>query len=152
MVNYLTVQDILWIHLQLCKRVEPFDYAKLEDATFLQYGYGRSVNLEEQAAKFLHGFSRHMPFENGNEAVAFVGAMAFLGINGREFALGDADGAKWAKECFDSASQAAHDVKTRCQTTHDHHEVPVKEAIEMVIERFPKTIKGLLGAVAASSR
>jgi len=33
LVQYLTVQDMLWIHLQLAKRVEPFDYARVEEGT-----------------------------------------------------------------------------------------------------------------------
>jgi prophage maintenance system killer protein len=151
MVNYLTVQDILWTHLQLCKRVDPFDYARLEDAVYLQYGYGRSVNLDTQAAQFLYGFAEKAPFGSGDDAVAFVGALAFLRLNGRELVLSDKDGVKWANECFESATQAGHSIRTRVQPAHDHHESSVKAAIEAVIEHYPKTIAKLLAGSAVSA-
>ena len=42
-LHYLTIQDILWINLQVTKKVQHFNYARLEEGTFYQYGYGRST-------------------------------------------------------------------------------------------------------------
>ena len=52
-LQYLTVQDILWINLQVTKKVQHFNYARLEEATFYQYAYGDSNTLLPQAARFV---------------------------------------------------------------------------------------------------
>src|SRR5437868_2533377 len=83
-LHYLTVQDILWINLEITKQSLPFDYLRLEEAIFYQYAYGESSMLFPQAARFVRGFVKMHPFEAGNEATAFVGCLAFLKINGFE--------------------------------------------------------------------
>src|SRR5579862_1825312 len=81
-LDYLTVQDILWINLQITKKVKHFNFARLEEAVFYQYAYGESNTLFPQAARFVTGFVRMQPFEDGNDATAFVASLAFLKING----------------------------------------------------------------------
>lgn len=44
-LHYLTVQDVLWINLQATRKVQHFNYAKLEEATYCQYAYGESNTL-----------------------------------------------------------------------------------------------------------
>src|SRR3569832_347171 len=92
---YLTVQDILWINLQVTKKVHHFNYARLEEATFYQYAYGESNSLVPQAGRFIGGFLRMHPFEAGNEATAFVAGAAFLKINGKEINLPDEKAHAW---------------------------------------------------------
>lgn len=51
-MRYLTVQDMLWISLQVVGRPQKFQYAKLEEATFTQYIYGESQAPIEHAIRF----------------------------------------------------------------------------------------------------
>src|SRR5436309_1228008 len=88
-LKYLTIQDILWINLQLTKKVQHFNYARLEEATFYQYGYGASRDLPRQAGRFLAGFLKLHPLDAGNEATAFLGCVAFLLLNGRRINIED---------------------------------------------------------------
>jgi len=89
MVHYLTVQDVLWINLQLTKSQQDFDYATLEQCTYFQYGYGKNQDLAAQAASLLKGFSEQRPFERGSEATAFVAAATFLRINEKSLTIGE---------------------------------------------------------------
>ena len=59
-LNYLTVQDMLFLNLQITKSVQPFDYARLEEAVFYQYAPGQSTDLVAQGARFLVGFSKRL--------------------------------------------------------------------------------------------
>src|SRR5688500_6656775 len=90
-LRYLTVQDILWINVQVTRKVNRYDYARLEEATFYQYAYGDSEELVKQAQRFLRGFVKQKPFEAGNEPTAFVACMAFLQMNGSGIGLSDED-------------------------------------------------------------
>jgi len=82
-LHYLTVQDILWVHLQVTNKVQPYDFARLEEAVFYQYAYGESAELLPQASRFLSGFIRMHPFEAANEATALISCAAFLRLNGK---------------------------------------------------------------------
>ena len=82
-LHYLTIQDVLWVHLQVTNKVETYDYARLEEAVFYQYALGDSTGLLPQASRFLSGFGRMHPFEAGNEATAFLSCAAFLRLNGK---------------------------------------------------------------------
>src|SRR5260221_1581353 len=81
-MHYLTIQDVVWITLQVTKKVNTFDYARLEEAAFYQYAYGESNTLLRQAARFITGSIKMRPFTAGNEATALVSGLAFLEING----------------------------------------------------------------------
>lgn len=83
-LHYLTLQDMIWINLQVAKKTEPFDYASLEEATFHQYAYGDSLSLLSQAARFVVRFAGAKPFASGNEETALIACLAFLAINGQE--------------------------------------------------------------------
>ena len=94
-LNYLTVQDILWVNLQVTQKVQRFRYEELEEATFYQYGYGSRADLLAQAAKLIGGVPARAPFPEGNEATAFIALVSFLSINGRRCILQDEEGAEW---------------------------------------------------------
>lgn len=145
LVQYLTVQDMLWIHLQLAKRVEPFDYARMEDGTYYQYAYGKSVDIPAQAGRFLKGFAEKAPFETCNEATAFVAGLAFLRLNGYHVHIKDHEALSWYRGLC-SHAQPGEALRHRLEMDphHDDHEPAVRESVLAVIEEFPETIRELL--------
>ena len=106
----LTVQDVLWINLQVTGRVNHYSNARLEEATYYQFAYGDSQDLEAQAARLLAGFVRMHPFEAGNEATALGAALSFLRLNGKALTIGadaSTDAAlAWAVEAMKSPAAA----------------------------------------------
>jgi prophage maintenance system killer protein len=81
----LTLQDLIWLNLVASRRVNAFDYAKLEEAAFRQFGYGGRQDVVGQAASLLEGLIRLRPFAEDNESTALPACGAFLALNG--FAL-----------------------------------------------------------------
>ena len=81
-VQYLTVQDILWINLQVTGEVNTYEFMKLEEGTNYQYGYGGSHDVPAQAKSLLTGLIKNEPFSAGNDETAQVAYRAFLGLNG----------------------------------------------------------------------
>lgn len=136
-LHYLTVQDVLWINLQVTGKVNTFVYADLEEATFYQYGYGDSDELVSQAARFLKGFLSKKPLSVGNEPTAFLACATFLRQNGHHLTVPDAEGAAWFKKGGDLTSVAESDP-------HHHHE-RMKDAVTTVLRRYPATIQALGG-------
>lgn len=95
-VQYLTVQDILWLNLQVTKTTNAFNFATLEEATFYQYGYGGSANVLAQAARFLSGFTAKQPFAGkGDAATAFLGCAGFLYANGYDLEVPASEAKGW---------------------------------------------------------
>jgi prophage maintenance system killer protein len=94
-LHYLTIQDVLWVHLQVTNKVEAYDYARLEEAVFYQYALGDSTGLLPQASRFMTGFMRMHPFEAGNEATAFLSCAAFLRLNGAVLTVDGAAAPAW---------------------------------------------------------
>ncbi len=143
-LQYLTVQDILWINLQITKKVQHFSFAKLEEATFYQYAYGGSNSLLPPAARFLIGFARLRPFEAGNAGTAFVGCLAFLHINGATPILNDADSAAWLERLGSNAQSAAEFLgEVVSVDEHAHGEPDIRAAVREVLEGFPTTLVSL---------
>ena len=56
-----------------------------------QWAYRRKVDLPTLAAAYAFGLARNHPFRDGNKRVAFVTAVVFLELNGREFEADEAD-------------------------------------------------------------
>ena len=151
-LHYLTVQDLLWINLQVLNKVRGYQFARLEEATFYQYAYGESSNLLPQAARFFPGFVRLKPFEVGNEATTFVAGLAFLTINGQHLTLKDSEGVEW----FDHAVQTVLALKTiegiAQPDEHAHHSQQgpnIRAAIRAVIDAYPLTVAALVARSAA---
>lgn len=145
-LHYLTVQDILWANLQATRRVNHYQHARLEEATYYQYAYGESNSVVPQAARFLTGFVRMAPFDGGNAATAFIGALAFMVLNGRDLALADADAPAWLSGVLEKRTDAATalDTAAREPEGHAHHESDPRTAIRAVIDRYPQTLRELL--------
>lgn len=145
-LHTLTVQDMLWLNLTLTGRVHEFDYATLEEATFLQYGYGASTNLVGQAARFLAGFPGKAPFPAGNEACAFFGALAFLELNGKTLELGDEEATAWAQGVWASPGSASTAISAKLSPTEPehHHGIGAPQSLlTELIARYPKTAEAL---------
>lgn len=131
-LQYLTVQDVLWINLQVTGKPQSFSYADLEEATFYQYAYGDSMSLVPQAARFLSGFLKKKPFATGNEATAFVACLAFLKVNGYDFR--DEDGHLWFTS-VQSGTREPQDAieKHFYEAPRDHH-IEIRDAITEVLD------------------
>jgi len=147
-MHYLTVQDILWINLQITKKQQSFNYARLEEATFYQYAYGQSSSVLSQAARLLAGFSAKKPFANGSEATAFVATMAFLKLNGFDVHLSDESASHWVERASRDASAALQALTDITEEAGDHHGEPdVRDAVHEVIDAYPKTLALMSGRV-----
>lgn len=152
-LQYLTVQDVLWINLQVTGSPQKFAYADLEEAVYYQYGYGESKSLLPQAARLLTGFLKKKPFAAGNEATAFVGCLSFLLANGVALDLDDPVG--WFRGIENGtheglgAISAAHSKEVHLES-EDHHEmVPeVRTAVTAVLTRYAEAV-AKLGAITA---
>ena len=137
-LNYMTVQDILWINLQVTKKTNRFNYATLEEATYYQYAYGDSDEIVAQAARFLSGFLKLKPLAEGNEATAFVAYAAFLMLNGHELDVPDENGEAWFR-----AGSFAPPIK---DLEHGHsHSDAVRDVVLQVLRTYPKTAGALAG-------
>jgi len=119
-MRYLTVQDILWIHLQLGGTNDAYRYADLEEATFYQYAYGDSRSVQDQAARLLWGFTKKAPLATHSEEVARLATQAFLIANGftltAQLPSSASESLAAAKEAIHAASEPdphAHEVSVR---------------------------------------
>ena len=145
-LHYLTIQDVLWINLQVTKKVQHFNYARLEEAVFYQYAYGDSKTLFPQAARFITGFLKMRPFEAGNEATAAVSCLAFLLLNGYA-AKGDLRG--WTE-----GSITAESIEGMVEEDHSlgHAIVPdVRAAIRRVLDSHADAVAAVEGSPALKS-
>lgn len=130
-LHTLTVQDVLWINLQVTNKVQHYQFAKLEEAVFYQYAYGSSTGLVPQTNRFVSGFLRMHPFDAGNEGTAFVAAAAFLLLNGKELGVKIGDAAAW----IEGAKTKAVDVAPLLADAADSH-MDVRGAIQRVLNTY----------------
>ncbi|HWD41815.1 MAG TPA: hypothetical protein VG944_23445 [Fimbriimonas sp.] len=151
-LHYLTVQDILWINLQATQKVQHFDYAKLEEATFYQYAYGESSSLAPQAGRFLTGFLKMAPFKvASNEATAFIGCLTFLRINGAPVSLTDESALEWMDKVMTKQLSGVEAVKSIVGEAAGHHhdlKPDIKSNVRSVVDSFPKTLGALVSRSA----
>lgn len=148
-LNYLTVQDILWINLQVTKKVQHFNFARLEEATFYQYAYGESNSLISQSGRFITGFAKMHPLDAGNEATAFISFVAFLRMNGKTVNLAAADALTWFKSLGKSPAKEIENAVVDIPDYHAPLQPDVKAIIRGVLEDFATTIEGLSTVVRA---
>ena len=155
-LHYLTVQDMLSINLQVTKKVNSYQYATLEEATYYQYAYGDSDELLDQAARFLTGFMKKSPMSAGNEATAFVGCIAFLMLNGTSLAVDDAGALQMFRRAQSGSAKEA--LASAAHTDEHHHEgdshTRMRSLMIEITRAFPNTIAELAGqkiAIAADA-
>lgn len=89
-VNYVTLPDVLAMHVMLIKRYGGSDGVRdmgsLESAVARpQSGYYKDII--ESAAALFESIAINHPFIDGNKRVAFAATDAFLRINGYRFSL-----------------------------------------------------------------
>lgn len=121
----LTVPDFLWINLQIMKRPSQYNFARLEQGVFYQYGAGgHSQDVIGQAAKLLTRFADTKPFSDGNQACALAGCLGFLKLNGYSPVLDPAEAVAWANAQWQNPA-AARDAIAELVSGHE----PVVQAI-----------------------
>lgn len=150
-VEYLTVQDHLWINLQVAGKKSRFKFAALEEAVYYQYAYGRSTNVLAQAAKYATGFAKKAPFDTANLETGFVGLLTFLTLNGYQVKLADKDASAFFESLLASPLTAEQEI-SRVAKWHDDddHHVSVKEAAMAVMDRYSRTLTKLGELTAVS--
>ncbi|MDR3688817.1 MAG: hypothetical protein P4L46_05510 [Fimbriimonas sp.] len=144
-LHYLTVQDVLWINLQVTGRDHGFVYAKLEEATYYQYAYGDSNSLIPQAARFVRGFCRMQPLDSGSRPTAFIGLLTFLTINGMSVELTDANASPWFETISQDSTAIVEAIKSIAKpSSHEGHSEPdIRKTIRDLVDRFSKTLTRL---------
>ena len=136
-MRYLTVQDMLWINLQVTGQPQKFVYSALEEATFTQYVYGDTVSAAEHAVRFLTGWAKFQPFAEGNELTGYVAFLTFLKLNGLQ--LQNASGAwEWLPTV---KSDRAVAVSAILEGHDDHGDpTPVRAVILDVLSTLPSAV------------
>lgn len=153
-LHYLTVQDILWINLQVTKKVERFNYARLEEATFYQFAYGESKSLIPQAGRFLSGFLRMQPFESGNEATAFLSTLTFLLINGTELDLTGDAAYLWFEKVQSKKQDSTAAIEEMARIEEDEHHAltpDIRATVKSIMNMHNETIERLGRTAARAS-
>ena len=142
-MHYLTVQDILWIHLQIAKKPGKFGFAHLEEATSYQYAYGKSHDVLAQASQFVTGFVAKGPFDSANRAVAFATGVVFLELNGQHFNPKDKDLVGWLDRASNMATSKATIEESTVAALGGHHQES-RDVAKAVLDKYKSTIKKLL--------
>jgi prophage maintenance system killer protein len=145
-LHYLTVQDMLWVNLQVTKKVQHFNYARLEEATFYQYSYGDSSSLIPQAGRFLTGFLKLHPFDAGNESTALIACATFLNINGAMLKVADADAEAWLDKVMTKQISGLDAVTQSAEPDPHFHDVlkpDVRSSTNAVIEKYRTVVESL---------
>ncbi len=145
-MQYLTVQDILWINLHVTGAPQEFRFADLEEATYYQYGYGGSKSLIPQAANFLSGFLKKKPIAAGNEATAFIGCLSFLKVNGVSLKLDDP--LAWFRGIEDGTLETLDAIEKSHFEDHGDHHLEVSDAIEAIKLQYADVISKLSAVMA----
>lgn len=145
MIHYLTVQDVLWINNEVAKKVNSYKFAQLEEATFFQYGYGKSEDVIAQAGGFVEGFMKLRPFESGNKGTAFISALTFLVINGYEIELEPGEAGKWAKRLASKEVRGVDAVKQVIGAAKKPVELKpaIRTEVHKLMERYSAALEEL---------
>ncbi len=143
-VNVLTVQDHLFINLQVSKKQHNWNYARLEEAVFYQYGYGTSTDVLGQAARYANNFSRKAPFAAANVATGFVGLLSFLKINGYEFDLAPADAGQWWQILRNSGDATKGKLTEFAQVEEHSQHVEVSDVIQGILSTYSEAIAAMV--------
>lgn len=138
--EYLTVQDHLWINLQVTKSAPKWDYAKLEEACNFQYAYGTVTDLYDRAARYATGFAKNLPFAAGNEATAAVGLLTFLGVNGLELKESPANLSEWFLGLV-RAADVSGQLREETQKSAEHGHPTVEEVAKKVLSVYGAALR-----------
>lgn len=96
-IIFLTVDDLIEIHIQAINRYAPSESLLIRDKNLLESSVyapqhtfdGQYVyrSIVEMAAVLMQSLASNHPFENGNKRVAFGACSIFLRINGFQLTL-----------------------------------------------------------------
>lgn len=137
-VEYLTVQDVLWINLQVTRTVNDFAFAKLEESVYQQYSYGDSLDVPGQASRLLKSMIAHNSISKGNTATAAVAYLAFLELNGYKLPV-DAHGLQhWARTLARDGKSEATPQAYEC-----HHKPNLRQVVRSIVTRLGDSIAEL---------
>ncbi len=136
-MQYLTVQDMLWINLHLTKETNPFSFDMLEEATFCQYGYGGSQDVLGQAAKFLKGFIAKAPFAGkSDDTTAFIGAVAFLAMNGYDLDVPVGESKSWIERVKSGQVDVSLAISQLAKPSAGHDHPSAVNAMENAVAMY----------------
>ncbi len=142
--RYLTVQDLIWINTEIMGAPQPYNYDRLEEATYYQYSYRRSMDVPLQSARFLWGYLTYRPFAKGNLATALIGVLTFLEINGFEVHLPPDEAVQWL---LDVAQRRTHPLSAIRQiitpNISENRSLPVRDVAHHLIERYESALHTL---------
>lgn len=133
-LNYLTVQDVIWLNTQITGTPQAFDYARLEDGVFYQYGYGNSHDVPAQATRFVTGLAKKQAFAAGNRSTALAAALAFCAVNG--YGL-EGEAVAWAEQGTGQIVRIEED---------EHHYPTPADAAHEVLARYGDEIRSVYQA------
>ncbi|HLP00302.1 MAG TPA: hypothetical protein VK171_17015 [Fimbriimonas sp.] len=132
-MHTLTVQDVLWIHLQTAKRTVPFNFAKLEEAVNYQFSYGKRRDVVKQAKRMAKGIVALAPFQEGNNEAALVALVAVLEANGYHCAVSSKNAPAWLEGVL---SSNLDDVLEGVVKSDNHHELSVRDAAKAAVAKY----------------
>lgn len=139
-LQYLTAQDVLWIHQRIVGKALPFHYRKLEDAANRQFLYGEAKGPIVHALHFFKGFRSVKPFGEADDEAAFLSMVAFLKMNGKEFNLPDSEAKSWL-ERIQSGQINFDEALTKLAHESHSHGMTVREALESTALAYPSLIR-----------
>lgn len=143
-VHYLTVQDVIWINLQVSHKVNHFQFARLEEATFCQYASGGQPSFETQAARLISGLMRLHPFSAANDATALVACEAFLNLNGHELTINDDLAPQWIGAVIDGQNSAKEAMAGNTKAVEGEFIGDVRKPIQSALKKFECTVEQLV--------
>lgn len=139
-VHVLTVQDHLFINLQVSKKQHNWNFERLEEGVYYQYGYGKSVDVIGQAGRYATGFSRKSPFAGANVATGFVGLLTFLRMNGYSFELEPASAVTWWQQMRNAGENAKDRLAGFATFGADSHGEEIADLIQWVLTTYAEAI------------
>jgi len=147
-LRYLTLQDVLWINLQVSKKVHHFQAARLEEAVFCQYSLGIASGLDKQSARLFNGLLKLKAFDFANEATAFVACGALLLANGQEITLTDEQVPAWISPMIHGKVSMAGGISNVISAVELSEHQDMRASIVSILEKYPCSIEQLVEASA----
>jgi len=135
--RYLTVQDLIWINTEVTGAPQPYNYDRLEEATYYQYSYRQSMDVPLQAARFLWGYLTYCPFAKGNLSTALIAVLTFLEINGYELHLPAEQAMDWLQSVVQRRKHPLSAIRQIiARSSRGVNTQPVREVSHHLIERY----------------
>jgi death on curing protein len=141
-LEYLTLQDIIWINLEVTGEANEFSAERLEEAVFHQYAYRRGADLFFRAGDFLEALLRLRPFDDGNRRTAFLSTVAFLAVNGYALEVTDQQAYSWLKSIIDR-QVSGHVAISKAARPSNHTPRAVRPLIHGLIGRYEHALEAL---------